>query len=60
MTSVIDTDGKFANVVLDLLPTVSVIPLLHLELPIFSRIFEKNLNGPKVVIRGLGEIKKSD
>jgi hypothetical protein len=37
------------------LPPVSLILGLHLDLRIYLRIFEKNLNDPKVIFRGLGE-----
>jgi hypothetical protein len=31
-------------------------PVVHLELRISPRIFEKNLNDDNVIIRGLGEV----
>jgi hypothetical protein len=34
---------------------VSTTPVVHLELRISSRIFEKNQNGPSGTLRGLGE-----
>jgi hypothetical protein len=37
------------------LPLVSTTPVVHLELRISPQIFEKILNGPKDLIRGLGE-----
>jgi hypothetical protein len=37
------------------LPPVSLIPVMHLDLRISPRIFEKILNDPNVIIRGLGE-----
>ncbi len=37
------------------LPPVSVIPVVHLDLQISSRILEKNINDPSVIFRGLGE-----
>ncbi len=37
------------------LSPVSVTPVLHLELQISPRIFEKNRNGPNSILRGLGE-----
>ncbi len=36
-------------------PPVSTTPVLHLELRISPRIFEKIRNGPNGLIRGLGE-----
>jgi hypothetical protein len=56
--SVVDTGGKFAAGVIDTggnLPPVSLTPVVHLELRISPRIFEKIRNDPKVNIRGLGE-----
>jgi hypothetical protein len=55
---VVDTGGKFAAGVVDIggnLPPVSLTPVVHLDLRISSRIFEKIRNDPKVIIRGLGE-----
>ncbi len=55
---VVDTGGKFAVGVIDTggnLPPVSTTPVLHLDLRISPRIFEKNRNDPNVIIRGLGE-----
>jgi hypothetical protein len=37
------------------LPQVSATPVVHLELRISPRIFEKNRNGPIGILRGLGE-----
>jgi hypothetical protein len=37
------------------LPPVSTTPVLHLELRISPRIFEKIQKGPNVLLRGLGE-----
>jgi hypothetical protein len=37
------------------LPPVSLTPVVHLDLRISPRIFEKNRNDPNVIIRGLGE-----
>jgi hypothetical protein len=37
------------------LPPVSLTPVVHLELRISPRIFEKIRNVPNVIIRGLGE-----
>jgi hypothetical protein len=37
------------------LPPVSTTPVVHLELRISPRIFEKIRNGPKGLLRGLGE-----
>jgi hypothetical protein len=44
---VVDIGGKFA--------TVSLTPVVHLDLRIFSRIFEKIRNDPNIIISGLGE-----
>jgi hypothetical protein len=38
------------------LPPVSRTPVVHLELRIFPRIFEKILTGPKGILRGLGKL----
>jgi hypothetical protein len=38
------------------LPTVSLIPVMHLDLRISPRIFGKIRNGPNVIFRGLEEI----
>ncbi len=66
-TGDIDTDGKFAAGVIDTggnLPPVSksptnlppvTTPVVHLDLQISPRIFEKIRNDPYVIIRGLGE-----
>jgi hypothetical protein len=57
-TGVNDTGGKFAAGVVDTggnLPLVSTTPVVHLDLPISPRIFEKFQNDPNVIIRGLGE-----
>ena len=37
------------------LPPVSLTPVVHLDLRISPRIFEKIRNDPNVIIRGLGE-----
>jgi hypothetical protein len=37
------------------LPPVSLTPVVHLDLRISPRIFEKIQNDPNVIIRGLGE-----
>ena len=44
---VVDTGGN--------LPPVSLTPVVHLDLRISPRIFEKIRNDPKVIFRGLGE-----
>jgi hypothetical protein len=44
---VIDSGGKFAM--------VSLIPVVHHDLRISSRIFEKNRNDPNVIFRGFEE-----
>jgi hypothetical protein len=38
------------------LPPVSTTPVVHLELRIFSGIFEKIRNGPQGILRGLGKL----
>ncbi len=58
-TGVVDTGGKFAIGVVDTggnLPPVSLTPLVHLDLRISPRIFEKIRNDPNVIIRGLGKV----
>jgi hypothetical protein len=50
--------AKFAAGVVDTgsnLPPVSLTPVVHLDLRISPRIFEKIRNDPNVMIRGLGE-----
>ncbi len=50
--------AKFAAGAVDIggnLPPVSLIPVVHLDLRISPRIFEKICNDPNVIIRGLGE-----
>jgi hypothetical protein len=37
------------------LPPVSLTPVVHLDLRISPRIFEKIRNDPNAIIRGLGE-----
>jgi hypothetical protein len=46
---IVDTGGKFAAL-------VSLIPLVHLDLQISPRVFEKIRNGPNHIIRGLGKL----
>ncbi len=53
---VVDTGGKFATDVVDTggnLPPVSLTLVLHLDLQISLRIFEKIQNDPYVIFRGL-------
>jgi hypothetical protein len=38
------------------LPSVSLIPVVHLDLQISPQILEKNPNDPKAIIRGLGKM----
>ncbi len=38
------------------LPPVSLIPVVHLELHISSKIFENFLNDPNAILRGLGDL----
>ncbi len=55
---VVDTGGKFAAIVVDTggnLPPVSLTPMVHLDLRISPRIFEKIRNDPNFISRGLGE-----
>ncbi len=66
---VVDTGGKFAAGVVDTgtnlslvsltpvdnLPPVLLTRVVHLDLRIYPRIFEKLRNDPNVIIRGLGE-----
>ncbi len=65
-TGVVDTGGKFAAGAVDTgsnLPPVSLTPVanfpptpvVHLDLQISPRIFEKIRNDPTVIFRGLGE-----
>ncbi len=55
---VVDTGGKFATGVVETggnFPPVSLTPVVHLDLRISPRIFEKIRNDPNVIIRGLRE-----
>ena len=55
---VADTGGKFAVGIVDAggnLPPVSLIPVVHLYLRIFPRIFEKFRNGPNGILWSWGE-----
>jgi hypothetical protein len=55
---VVDTGDKFATGVVDTggnLPPVSLTPVVHLDLRMSPRIFEKIQNDPNVIIRGLAE-----
>jgi hypothetical protein len=63
-TGVVDTGGKFAAGVVDTggnlppvanLPPVSLTLVVHLDLRISPRIFEKIRNDPNVIIRSFGE-----
>ncbi len=57
-TGVDDTGGKFAAGVVNTggnLPPVSLTPVVHLDLRMSLRIFEKIRNDPTVIFRGLGE-----
>jgi hypothetical protein len=57
-TGVVDTGGKFATGIKNTsetggkLPTVSLIPAVHLDLRISPRIFEKIQNGPNGILWG--------
>jgi hypothetical protein len=54
---VVDTGGKFAAGVIDTggnLPPVSLTPVVHLDLRISPRIFEKIRNSPNVGHSGAG------
>jgi hypothetical protein len=52
---VVDTGGKFAAGVVD--TGGNLPPVVHLDLRISPRIFEKIRNDPNVVIKGLREAK---
>jgi hypothetical protein len=55
---VVDTGGQFAASVVDtsgILPPVSLIPVVHLDLRIALRIFGINRNGPNGILWGWGE-----
>ncbi len=55
---VVDTGGNLPPVPLTLvanLPPVPLTPLVHLDLRIYPRIFEKLRKDPNVIFRGLGE-----
>ncbi len=61
---VVDTGGKFAVGVIDtggklppvsLPPVANLPPVVHIDLRISPRIFEKTRNDPNIIIRGLGE-----
>jgi hypothetical protein len=57
-TGVDDTGGKFAVVSLTQVvnfPPLSLIPVVHLDLRISPRIFEKIINDPNVIFRGFRE-----
>jgi hypothetical protein len=57
-TGVVYTGGKFAAGVVDTdgnLPPVSLTPMVHLDLRISPRIFQKTPNDPNVIFRGLGK-----
>jgi hypothetical protein len=66
---VADTGGKFAAGVVDTgtnfltpvanLPPVSLIPVVHLDLRLSRRIFEKIRNGPNPILWGWGEADSS-
>jgi hypothetical protein len=55
---VVDTGGKFAACVVDTggnLPPVSLTPVVHHDLRISTRIFEKIRNNPNRILWGWGE-----
>ncbi len=60
---VVDTSGKFATGVVDtggnlppvLIPGLFATGVVHLDLRISPRIFEKIRNNPTFIFRGLGE-----
>jgi hypothetical protein len=57
---VVDTGGKFVTGVITVVPAailqpVSLIPVVHLELRISPRIFEKIRNGLNGILWGWGE-----
>jgi hypothetical protein len=60
-TGVVDTGGKFAFGINETsgtsgknLPSVSLIPVGHLDLRISPRIFDKIRNDPTIIFRSLG------
>jgi hypothetical protein len=53
-TGVNDTGGKFAYGVVD--TGGALTPVVHLDLRISPRIFEKIRNDPNVIFRGLGKV----
>jgi hypothetical protein len=56
--AVVDTGGNLPPVSLTLvanLPPVSLTPVVHFDLRISPRIFEKIRNDPNVIVRDLGE-----
>ncbi len=56
---VVDTGGKFAAGVVDTggkLPPVSMTPVVHLDLRISPRIFEKIRNGPNGILGAGGKL----
>jgi hypothetical protein len=56
---VVDTGGKFAAGVVDTggyLPPVSLTPVVHLDLRISPRIFEKIRNDPYVISGAWGKV----
>jgi hypothetical protein len=61
-TGVVDTGGKFAAGVVDTggnLPPASLTPMVHLDLRLSPRIFEKIRNGPYAILWGWGETDSS-
>ncbi len=52
---VVDTGGKIAAGIVDTGGNLPVSTMVHLDLRISPRIFEKIRNDPNVIIRGLGE-----
>ncbi len=56
---VLDTGGKFATGVVDtgskFAASVSLIPVVHFDLRISLRIFQKIRNDPEVIFKVLGE-----
>ncbi len=52
---VVDTGGNFAAGVVDTGGKLSLIPVVHLDLRISPRIFEKIQNGPNGILWGWGE-----
>ncbi len=53
---VVDTSGKFAAGVVNILPPVSLIPVVHLDVRISPQNLEKNFNGLNGILWGWGKL----